>query len=96
MPLVASKQLGWAPDTLTGRRRQRPDAWRPDRGVGTDTRQAAQAESGELCSQLGVVAIAAAISTTLSGSPAVWAAWICCKAIWGLAWNEIVSGTLGW
>jgi hypothetical protein len=57
MLLVASKQLGWSPDTFARLRWQRLRARWPDRGIGTDTRHVAQAEGGDLRSQPGIVTV---------------------------------------
>ena len=48
---VAPQQLGWSSTTSAMLRWQRSRPWRPDRGVGTDTRYIAQAKSGDVRSQ---------------------------------------------
>src|SRR5437773_4472451 len=57
MLLVASKQLGWPPDTPTGRRRQRPGARWPNRGIRTDPGHIADAEGGDLRPQPRIAAV---------------------------------------
>ena len=94
MLLVASQQLGWSSDTLTGRRRQRRRARRPDRGVGTDAGHVAQAERGDLRSQLGVVAVAGIHQHHALRQPRGSGRLDLLQGDLGLVWKAIVSGTL--